>query len=446
MSEGEAIRVIKVVPGGCGNFMADVSSPFKAIHGGMGSAKTTTLAASAFYVGAVNAPAPFLFIEPAYSMIDTIAVPVFEKMAERAGLPTKWNGSKKTLTIGRGKATRWTVIMRSAEKWRNIAGFEVGASAIDEAALCHPKAFERAVQRTRGSLGVIKQTMLASTPEGLANWFYDVCVRKPPKGMRTYRARTVDNPYAEDSYVENLRNTLSPQQIKSYLDGDFVNLTAGAVYDDFDRARHHRLPPADWQGEIVVGCDFNVDKMCWVIGLRRGDDLYIFDEVVGRHTSTYRQTEALLERLAGYFRAIAPWMTIAQMVNQVRVYTDATGARRQTSANESDVAILRSSGLEVISASSNPRIKDRVQTVSAKLRGFGRGTPSLFVDTERCPELTHSLQGQPWGVDGLPAKGKGDLDLSGAPDALGYLCWGHPEWRSTIPTGNAREVEVGSYL
>lgn len=438
MSTHEDIgRVIKLLPGGAGDFVTDTTSPFKALVAGMSAGKTTHAVAASLGVGSANAPAPFLFVEPTWGMIFDVAMPAFESMLEKAGVPGRWTQKTRRLTVGRNpRVDAFDIWMRSGEDPAKIAGFEVGAFCIDEAGLQRPSVFKRCVQRRRHPGAIIKQGMLTGTPEGTANWFYEVCERAPPKGMRLYRAKTTDNPYADLDYVRDMLATLSEQERASYMDGLFVNLASGAVYRSFDEARHHRS--AGYRGgTILVGCDFNVDKMAWVLGERTAEGLHIFDELVGLTTNTYRQTDALIERLQEWL----PAASIAEIMHRVEVFTDAAGAARKTSANESDIAILRSAGFDVIAAPANPRVRDRVSSVELLLR-----TDQLTIDAVRCPELANSLRTQAWGIDGLPQKGRGKSDPSAAPDALGYLVWGHPEWRSTMPRGNARGIEVRSYL
>ena len=44
---------------------------------------------------------------------------------------------------------------------------------------------------------------------------------------------------------------------------------------------------------------------------------------------------------------------------------------------------------------------------------------------------------QGYDSSGEPRKGEGEADLSGAIDAAGYLVWGIPTWRASLPQGNS---------
>lgn len=428
-------RALLLAPGGQADFVLDMTSPFKVLVGGFGSGKTTGLVAAALVVGGINAPLPFLFVEPTFALIDDVALPAFQTILERAGIPYIWRSTKKRLVVGAGMPGAFEVWMRSGDKPEKIVGFEAGAGAIDEPGLQKSGIFKRVVQRCRHPQAKISQVMLGGTPESL-NWFYNVAERRPPRGMRLYRARTVDNPFQTEQYIENLRATLSEQEIEAYMNGQFVNLTAGRVYRAFSASTHDAGPIDVREGEIVIGCDFNVAKMHWVLGQKRGDELVIFDEIVGTNTNTYRQTEALIDRLKEHWSKRERARLPADVIRSVHVYTDASGSARKTSANESDIQILRGAGFDVWPASSNPKIKDRVHSVEAKFRD---GT--ITVDVEACPDLTLCLNGQVWDKTGMPMKGKGTEDLSSGTDALGYLVWGQAEWRATMPRGNQTTYE-----
>ena len=86
--------------------------------------------------------------------------------------------------------------------------------------------------------------------------------------------------------------------------------------------------------------------------------------------------------------------------------------------------------------------RDRVMSVNARSR-----LNRLFVDVAACPHLVASLEKQGRDVNGEPEKDKDpERDLSGPADALGYLVWGHPHWRATVPQGNRGDPRMMGYV
>jgi len=95
-------------------------------------------------------------------------------------------------------------------------------------------------------------------------------------------------------------------------------------------------------------------------------------------------------------------------------YPDASGAsRRSVNASISDITLLKKAGFTVRARSKNPFVRDRVAAVNNAFNNR-----RLFVDTERCPELTEALEQQVYGKNGAPDKSSG---LDHIVDALGYM-------------------------
>lgn len=420
-----------LVPGGCAGFVQDQTSPFKALVGGMGSGKTDASVANTLIVGAYNAPLPYLYVEPTYDLIRTVALPTFRRVLDQLEVPHVWHDRDRMLVVGAG-SKRFPIMMRSGDDPQKIMGFEAGAANIDEAARQKPGVWKAVVQRCRAPGSRRKVISMTSSPEG-HNWFYRTVQAAPPAGMKLYRARTADNPFIAPSYVANMKATMTESEFLAYAEGHFVNLTTGLVYQSFSRERHNKRCANPLAGEVIIGCDFNVTRMHWIIGRRLFDEIHVWGEIVGKNTNTYRQTEALAAYMRDAYRS-APGvrsLDVGRWFRSLRAHTDATGSARKTSASESDVEILRRAGLSVREATTNPPIKDRVYSVEQMLRAG-----KLLVDCDACPVLTQCLEGQGWGPDGLPEKGRGEDDLSGGVDALGYAVWGFHDLQATWPAGN----------
>ena len=84
------------------------------------------------------------------------------------------------------------------------------------------------------------------------------------------RARTQDNPHLPEGFIDSLLANYPEQLIRAYLDGQFVNLNTGAVYDRFDRAKHVVAEEYDalQMEPLRIGIDFNVTNMSAVVAVR----------------------------------------------------------------------------------------------------------------------------------------------------------------------------------
>jgi hypothetical protein len=217
------------------------------------------------------------------------------------------------------------------------------------------------------------------------------------------KMRTADNPHLPPDFIERLQANYDPTMLRAYLDGDFVNLATGTVYDRFDRSKHvtTELPDLDRE-PLRIGVDFNVGNMSAVIAVRMGDKLLIIDEISGAH-----DTDAMAQEIKARYPH-----------RRMYVYPDASGGNRSTNATRTDIQILESYGMSNQSPKANPPVRDRVAAVQALLEN-GKGQVRMQV-SETCKRLIECLELQCYTEKGDPDKDGGHDHMN---DALGYLIW-----------------------
>lgn len=191
---------------------------------------------------------------------------------------------------------------------------------------------------------------------------------------------------------------------------DAVWQTAGGgVFHAFDRDYNVRPCLYDPKLPIVVGSDFNVDPMCWILGHRYGDRIEWFDEIFIRDTNT----PAALNVLHGRY---------SDHEGGFQFYGDATGQARKTSASQSDYdhimndARFKKLGRTTHYTPGNPAVQDRFAACNAMLcaaNDFRR----MFVDG-RCVHLITDLEGRHYRPGTTEVKDTGDLGHM--TDAMGY--------------------------
>jgi hypothetical protein len=299
------------------------------------------------------------------------------------------------------------ILCRSFENWSRIIGLNLAWVLADEIDTVIPsianKAFPRILARLRS--GNVRQFGAASTPEGF-RWMWntfgsDDARARPDRHL--IKMRTADNPHLPPDFIERLEANYDPSLLRAYLDGEFVNLTTGQVYDRFDRNKHVQpdLPDTDRE-PLRIGIDFNVGNMSAVIGVRIGNGLLIIDEISGAH-----DTDALAAEIRRRYAD-----------RRIYIYPDASGGNRSTNATQTDIAILESYGMSNQSPRANPLVRDRVAAVQAMLEN-GKGQVRLQV-APQCKRLTECLELQCYTDKGEPDKDAGFDHMN---DALGYLVW-----------------------
>jgi hypothetical protein len=273
---------------------------------------------------------------------------------------------------------------------------------------------QRAVEKFLGRLraGNRRQLGIFSTPEGFG-LMYQLFVEEAHRTDRAlYRAKSTDNPYLPPDFIEGMRENFSPAMLKSYLDGEFTNLTQASVYPEFDRALNASGIEGPTESDVVyVGIDLNVNR-CWLVCcIQRGNGIHVVAEHIARDTPD------LIERLQNEYAA---WIEHGQLV----VCPDASSQSRSTkNAGISDFGLMKAAGLRLQTQSSNPFIRDRVLTVNSLILN-AKGERRLFVHPS-CKGVIRGLEQQAYNqATQQPQKGDGgELDLSGQNDALGYALW-----------------------
>ncbi len=297
--------------------------------------------------------------------------------------------------------------MRLNEKPSTIVSFKIGHALIDELDVMNKDkaqvAWRKIIARMRyKQAGLTNGIDVATTPEGF-KFTYEQFVKEAnasPEKRALYgmiQASTYDNEAnLPDDYISSLRESYPPQLIEAYLRGQFVNLTSGAVYPDFDRKLNHTDEEIRPNESLIIGMDFNVLKMAAVVYVIRDGKPLALDELVGvRDTPTIARL--INERFAGH---------------DITVIPDAAGqAKSSKNSSESDHQILREHGLRVEVDTTNPAIKDRLNATNALILN-GDGERTLLVNTNKCPRFTETLEQQVYDDFGMPDK-KSGLDHVG---------------------------------
>lgn len=413
---------------------------FPAFVGGFGSGKTGALIkrllSKKFEFPELNVG----YYLPTYDLVRTIAIPRFEEALEEMGL--RGGGRRPDYRVLKADKMiniegAGSVILRTMDNPGRIVGYEVADSGIDELDTLKQKDAEdvwrkilarnrqkklKPILNERGqpAVGIDGRPMVCevmntvavgTTPEGF-RFVYDRWEKNPPSEQyRLIRASTYSNARNLPSdYIENLRKDYPPTLIDAYIGGIFTNLTSGSVYPEFDRALNAStqvILPGD---ALHIGMDFNVGAMSAVVFVHREGDPHAVDEITGI-LDTPNMIAAIRRR----------WP-----YHSIFVYPDASGDNRKSqNASETDIALLRQAGFNVLVNRANPRVRDRVLSVNILIHaGQGEGRRRLKVNVAKCPAFVEGLEKQAYTDKGEPDKSSG---LDHAVDAGGYfICYRYP--------------------
>ncbi len=332
---------------------------------------------------------------PTYQLIKDIAFENFANVLDTFQVPYRLNETDKVFRTPYGN-----VFLRSMDNPSNIIGYETGYALIDEADILPTdkmeKAYKAIVARNRTSLpvGFFNATDMVSTPEGF-KFLYDYYVKNGNERRKLIQANTLDNTTLPQSYIDNLYDTYPIEQLEAYMRGQFVNLTTGTVYRNFDRKKNVNNSKEAGNNILYIGMDFNITNMAATVSIKEGNIRYVVDELVNFYDTGDMAAE-LKRRYAD---------------NRIIIYPDSAGGARNTSG-KSDHDILRVSGFKVVAPKKNPFVRDRINSVNKEFENL-----TTFVNANKCPSLVDALEKQAYNKNGEPDK-QGGFDH--IVDAFGY--------------------------
>ncbi len=391
-----------------GIFLNGLNTKFRAYVGGFGSGKTFVGCLDLLNFFAEHPGTRQGYFGPSYPAIRDIFYPTFEEAAELLGFTVDIKESNKEVHVYRSGFYYGTVICRSMDNPKSIVGFKISRALCDELdVLTTEKANQswvKIIARMRLVIdGVQNSIGVTTTPEGF-KFVYSQFAKSPTASYSMVQASTYENEkYLPPDYISSLMETYPEQLISSYLKGEFVNLTSGAVYTSFDRFLNKSRETMQAGDVLHIGMDFNVGKMSAVVHVKRakGKQAHAVGEVMGA-----LDTPAMIAAIQAKYPN-----------HKCIIYPDASGNNRKScNASETDISQLKEH-FEVRNNAKNPFVKDRVASVQAMLCN-ANDERHYFINPETCPDTTESLEQQVYNKQGEPDKSH---DNDHPNDALGYF-------------------------
>ena len=366
---------------------------------GFGSGKTMA-AATRLLATKLNYPTiDVAYLAPTYSLIRDIFYPYMSEFLHNIGANYSINKSDNVIHInGYG-----LVYCRTMDNPDLIVGWQVGDAFLDEFDILPIdkaiKVMQKVSARCRQKFPDKKknQKYITTTPEGFKAT-YKLFKKEPLQDSHLIQMSTTSNAHnLPDDYIQSLRDQYPAELIDAYIDGKFVNLTSGAVYNHYDCITCNSTEEIKESEPLFIGMDFNVTNMSAVIYVKRGKVWHAVDELVGVY-----DTPSMIDLIKYKYKG-----------HHITVYPDASGRSRKTiDASTSDIALLEDAKFSVRANKKNPYVRDRIVSANS---AFNNGL--LKVNADACPEYANCLEQLVYNKNGEPDK---DSDLDHLPDAGTY--------------------------
>ena len=235
-------RVLSDLHAGQLSFVNDTETEILGLCAGYGSGKTRSLLAKCLHLSLLNQGFTGIVLEPTQPLVRDLFVTEFEEFLLNYEIPYTFRSSPLpdfVLHLPKGD-TR--IMCRSFESWQRIIGINAAFILADEIDTVAPSICQRAFPKILGRLraGNVRQFAAASTPEGY-RWFWETFgsdEAKEKTDRKLIRMKSTDNPWLPEDFISRMQMNYDPNLLKAYLEGQFISLTTGAVFDRFDREKH----------------------------------------------------------------------------------------------------------------------------------------------------------------------------------------------------------------
>ena len=390
------------------------SSEWTGLVAGFGSGKTDALVITAIHnhikykeLGRKNI---HLLIEPTGSMLRDILVPKIENWLNNYNIDYEHKISNNEFH------TKYGIFrLRSGENYIRLPGQEVVNSYIDEYDKFSSKKdqeeiLDYIVARTRASQEN-NQKYIVTTPESGRNMELMFPVEGTYENKTLIKACTKDNPFLPPNYIESLKNRFDEIRLKAYLSGEYVNLTKGKAYYQFNNDMIKEFNIQDFS-LLNIAFDFNVDPMVATISVERDGKQIVIDEYWRKGSNTYEACNAIADKIFKF----RPRQTI-----DINIYGDASGQARSANSNLSNYQIIEqilkpyARTFRFNIPSSNPNVVDRINIVNNCFE------KKIVEIDKKCIHLIEDLKQVNFSPDGRNIDKRSDNNLTHISDALGYL-------------------------
>lgn len=373
-----------------GKMFSDDDTGTMIYSGGLGSGKTYCLVMKALKLSCINKGFAGGFLCPSYADFKKDVYPTFVEILERHRVKYRYHQSDKTFHFPWSKAPLYVF---TAEK--PIAGPNLAYCLINEYSLINYTRVNEMLRRVRVKRAPNKQRCLAGTPEDVHGWLEEFIDAQKEKGdFKIIFADTNENVHIDDDYRAYLESILDEQSLKVFAGGQIERIGGEYFYYSFSKEKTEDVSCVRRPNELIhVGVDFNVGRMtasfshkvwenqrweqhffdCILLQYESSNTYDLAEKIIKKYCSNELLLNKALKGTKPYFRdnwLDIPLETRQQSLQHMLVTCDASGKNRSTSSPKdimTDVAILRSYGLNVRFKRANTRLRKRQTLVNGLL-------------------------------------------------------------------------------
>jgi phage terminase large subunit len=339
------------------------------------------------------------YVAPTFKMAKEIAWSNLKEMLNQFNWIDDINETTMSIRI---RKTNSVISLKGADNYDALRGTGLNFLILDEFADIDKRTwFEVLRASVADTLGDV---LMCGTPKGYGNWSYEMYLKgKQDDNWGSYQYTTIQGGMVSKAEIEQAKQDIDIRTFRQEFEGTFENY-AGSVYYNFHPVESVIDKKIDWERPLHIGLDMNVDPMSACVTQIVKDKIYAIDEIVIYSSNTDEMCQEIRDRYGSKM--------------QIFMYPDPACRQRKTSAGgRTDLSILQNAGFKVKVKHKHPAIRDRVNSVNAKLKD-SKGVRHIFV-SKSCKTMIKGLQRQIYKENtNIPDKEQGFDHMN---DALGYL-------------------------
>jgi hypothetical protein len=350
---------------------------FKVVPAGRRSGKTER--AKRFVVReAFREPGPYFVAAPTRDQVKRIYWQDLKRLAFTSVLGDK-SVSESELQVRLPNGS--TISLIGLDQPQRMEGVLWIGGVIDEIADVREGAWQENISPALDTYNPLNPTYrpwcwLIGVPDGL-NHYYEMAEYARTSGDADWKLYTwKSSDILPPDVIEAAKRRMSARQYRQEYEASFETAT-GRVYEDYSSANHtnETIKPHE---QLMWHHDFNFTPMSSGLGVRRGNDFYILDEIILRSATSRQSALEFVEKYKNHAN------------RSVIIYGDPAGRAGEKHGHASDYTemeqVLRANNWKVERRvkSAAPAIKDRQNAVRAKIHN-AKGQVSLFVNPKLAP-------------------------------------------------------------
>ena len=183
---------------------------------GFGAGKTYALVSKSFMLAAMNVGHISAVFEPTSPMLRDILMRTMNDLLEEWEIPYTFRASPLPEYVLSFQEGTHTILLRTILTYQRLRGQNLCAVGFDEADTVNKRDAEQAMNMALARLrsGNIQQFYATTTPEG-HSWAFETFEKNAKEDTRLIKAKTSDNPYLPEGFIDSLLENSPPQLIQA---------------------------------------------------------------------------------------------------------------------------------------------------------------------------------------------------------------------------------------